>query len=173
MNLVSSSADSSGSVLAGLGIRSSTKKKIYIENIYFCSSAYKKSKKSNVTGVVVNSSAGLISINILQAVSSKYKMFWSSEVESEETSINGVSNVKNMNNMIAEKMNYINSNTSKTDNMEVIIKKIPVDLPKSVVKSVFSKFGKIISIKMQLIGLWQKTLVEYESSEVADLVTAK
>ncbi|KAG9302125.1 hypothetical protein G9A89_020559 [Geosiphon pyriformis] len=56
---------------------------------------------------------------------------------------------------------------------KVIVKEIPVDLPKSVIETVFSKFGKIISIKVQLIGLWQKALVEYESSEVADLVTAK
>ncbi|KAG9300322.1 hypothetical protein G9A89_011395 [Geosiphon pyriformis] len=58
-------------------------------------------------------------------------------------------------------------------NREVIVKKIPVDLPKSAVKSVFSKFGKIVLIKIQLIGLWQKALVKYKSSEIADLVVAK
>ncbi|KAG9298233.1 hypothetical protein G9A89_002721 [Geosiphon pyriformis] len=58
-------------------------------------------------------------------------------------------------------------------NWEVIIKKIPVDLPKVAVESVFSKFGKIVSIRIQLIGLWQKTQIEFESSEVANLVTFK
>ncbi|KAG9307278.1 hypothetical protein G9A89_017106 [Geosiphon pyriformis] len=56
---------------------------------------------------------------------------------------------------------------------EVIVKEIPVDLPKSAIEAVFSKFGKIISIKVQLIGLWQKALVEYELSEIADLVADK
>ncbi|KAG9299008.1 hypothetical protein G9A89_020321 [Geosiphon pyriformis] len=56
---------------------------------------------------------------------------------------------------------------------EVIVKKIPVDLPKSAVDSAFFKFGKIVLIKMQLIGLWQKALVEFESSEVASLVASK
>ncbi|KAG9294397.1 hypothetical protein G9A89_001902 [Geosiphon pyriformis] len=60
----------------------------------------------------------------------------------------------------------INSRT----NWEVIVKEIPVDLPKLAVKSVFFKFGKIVSIKMQFIGLWQKALVEFESADVADLV---
>ncbi|KAG9300521.1 hypothetical protein G9A89_002399 [Geosiphon pyriformis] len=56
---------------------------------------------------------------------------------------------------------------------EVIVKEIPVDLPKLAIETVFSRFGKIVSIKVQLIGLWQKALVEYESSEIADLVAAR
>ncbi|KAG9287365.1 hypothetical protein G9A89_023737 [Geosiphon pyriformis] len=56
---------------------------------------------------------------------------------------------------------------------EIIVKEIPINLPKLAIMAVFSKFGKIISIKMQLIGLWQKALVEYESSELTDLVTAR
>ncbi|KAG9305454.1 hypothetical protein G9A89_021172 [Geosiphon pyriformis] len=62
---------------------------------------------------------------------------------------------------------------SSHSDKEIIVKEILVDLPKSAVESVFSKFEKIISIKIQLIGLWQKALVEFESSEVADLVAAK
>ncbi|KAG9304125.1 hypothetical protein G9A89_019687 [Geosiphon pyriformis] len=70
----------------------------------------------------------------------------------------------------------VNNNLRRVNNhsdREVIIKEIPVDLLKSVVEAVFSKFGKIVSIKMQLIGLWQKALVEFEFLEVADLVTAR
>ncbi|KAG9291291.1 hypothetical protein G9A89_021793 [Geosiphon pyriformis] len=55
----------------------------------------------------------------------------------------------------------------------IIVKKIPVDLFKLAVESVFSKFGRVVSIKIQLIGLWQKALVEFESSEIADLVVAR
>ncbi|KAG9288541.1 hypothetical protein G9A89_006037 [Geosiphon pyriformis] len=58
-------------------------------------------------------------------------------------------------------------------NQEVIIKEIPVDLSKSAVESVFSKFGKIVSIKIQLIGLWQKALVEFKSPEIASSVASK
>ncbi|KAG9296440.1 hypothetical protein G9A89_015032 [Geosiphon pyriformis] len=58
-------------------------------------------------------------------------------------------------------------------NWEVIIKKIPVDLPKSAIVAVFSKFGAIKSVRMQLIGLWQKALVEFESVEVANQVASK
>ncbi|KAG9290048.1 hypothetical protein G9A89_010354 [Geosiphon pyriformis] len=56
---------------------------------------------------------------------------------------------------------------------EIIVKEIPVDLFKLAVEFVFFKFRKIVSIKIQLIGLWQKALVEFESSKIADLVAAK
>ncbi|KAG9303889.1 hypothetical protein G9A89_005799 [Geosiphon pyriformis] len=55
----------------------------------------------------------------------------------------------------------VNNNLRKSSvcsDWEVIVKKIPVDLFRLAVKSVFSKFGKVVSIKMQLIGLWQKAL---------------
>ncbi|KAG9286330.1 hypothetical protein G9A89_003832 [Geosiphon pyriformis] len=70
----------------------------------------------------------------------------------------------------------VNSDLKKANicsNQEVIIKEIPVDFTKLAVESVFSKFDKIVSIRIQLIGLWQKALIEFESSEVASLVTSK
>ncbi|KAG9304593.1 hypothetical protein G9A89_020157 [Geosiphon pyriformis] len=76
---------------------------------------------------------------------------------------------------VSEKI-LVNNNVKKANShsdWEVIIKEISVDLPRSAVESVFSKFGKIVSIKMQLIGLWQKALVEFKSSEVASLVASK
>ncbi|KAG9288596.1 hypothetical protein G9A89_006697 [Geosiphon pyriformis] len=42
--------------------------------------------------------------------------------------------------------------------VEIIIKKIPVDLSKLVIESALVKYEKIFSIKIQLIGLWQKAL---------------
>ncbi|KAG9296130.1 hypothetical protein G9A89_011983 [Geosiphon pyriformis] len=62
---------------------------------------------------------------------------------------------------------------NKLSDRVIVVKKILVDLPKLAVESVFFKFGRVVSIKMQLIGLWQKALVEFESSEIADLVAAK
>ncbi|KAG9285655.1 hypothetical protein G9A89_009295 [Geosiphon pyriformis] len=78
--------------------------------------------------------------------------------------------------MAISKKILVNDNLKKVNSRsdwEVIVKKIPVDLPKLAIEAVFSKFDKITSIKVQLIGLWQKTLVEYESSEIANLVAAK
>ncbi|KAG9290693.1 hypothetical protein G9A89_011656 [Geosiphon pyriformis] len=58
-------------------------------------------------------------------------------------------------------------------NWEIVVKKIPVNLPKLAVELVFSKFNEIVLIRMQLIGLWQKTLVEFKSAEIADMVVSK
>ncbi|KAG9299285.1 hypothetical protein G9A89_013933 [Geosiphon pyriformis] len=71
--------------------------------------------------------------------------------------------------LVNDDLRKINSHSDR----EVIVREIPVDLPKLAIEAVFSKFGKIVSIKVQLIGLWQKALVEYESSEMADLVAAR
>ncbi|KAG9307687.1 hypothetical protein G9A89_023252 [Geosiphon pyriformis] len=60
-----------------------------------------------------------------------------------------------------------------SENFEIVIKEILVDLPKLAIESALVKYGKIFSIKMQLIGLWQKALVEFKSSQVADLVVSK
>ncbi|KAG9296268.1 hypothetical protein G9A89_014860 [Geosiphon pyriformis] len=76
---------------------------------------------------------------------------------------------------ICEKI-FVNDEIRKVNSCsdwKVIIKKIPVDFSKLAVEFVFSKFEKIVSIKMQLIGLWQKALVKYESSEVASSVASK
>ncbi|KAG9300154.1 hypothetical protein G9A89_010564 [Geosiphon pyriformis] len=70
----------------------------------------------------------------------------------------------------------INANLKKIGmclDWKIIIKEILVDLPKLAIESVLVKFGKNFSIKMQLIDLWQKVLVEFESSQVADLVAFK
>ncbi|KAG9290555.1 hypothetical protein G9A89_020925 [Geosiphon pyriformis] len=77
--------------------------------------------------------------------------------------------------VICEKF-LVNNNVRKPSSCldwEIVVKKISVNLFKLVVESVFSKFSKIVSIKIQLIGLWQKALVNYESSEITNLVTAR
>ncbi|KAG9300609.1 hypothetical protein G9A89_005209 [Geosiphon pyriformis] len=40
----------------------------------------------------------------------------------------------------------------------IVIKEIPMDTPKEMIVAAISEFGKIESIKIQLIGLWQKTV---------------
>ncbi|KAG9296168.1 hypothetical protein G9A89_014760 [Geosiphon pyriformis] len=78
--------------------------------------------------------------------------------------------------MAISKKILVNNDVKKANScsdQEVIVKKIPVDLLRSAMESVFSKFGEIVFIKMQLIGFWQKTLVEFKSSEIASLVAFK
>ncbi|KAG9293721.1 hypothetical protein G9A89_019058 [Geosiphon pyriformis] len=225
------------------------KKKAQVDSVYSRSLSFKKPKKSEVSDTVVDSSTGPLSVEMLQATDIRCDRSWGSEMESEENSVSGLSDVQNLKNTITKKTSYVDSNASKMDDMiddttlrktktrtyvleqlpkasffvntsdndselvllapkfvgfnqlpsaelcvlekqnfkpvklftldvdhsdqEMIIKKIPVDLPKSAIESVFSKFGKVVSIKVQLIGLWQKVLVEFESSEIADLVTAR
>ncbi|KAG9289167.1 hypothetical protein G9A89_022476 [Geosiphon pyriformis] len=58
-------------------------------------------------------------------------------------------------------------------NQEIVVKEILVDLLKSAVELVFSKFGEIVSIRLQLVGLWQKALVEFKSAEIVGVVAFK
>ncbi|KAG9303579.1 hypothetical protein G9A89_018475 [Geosiphon pyriformis] len=93
------------------------------------------------------------------------------------SAVSGKTNVDKLAKLLALSENILVNNdlkkiTSCTD-QEIIIKEIPVDLSKSVIEAVFSKFGKIISIRMQLISLWQKAVVEFESAEIACLVAFK
>ncbi|KAG9291861.1 hypothetical protein G9A89_012146 [Geosiphon pyriformis] len=71
--------------------------------------------------------------------------------------------------VVNDDLRKVNSYSDK----EIIVKEILINLPKLAVESVFSKFEKIVSIKMQLISLWQKALVEFELSEIADLVATR
>ncbi|KAG9297793.1 hypothetical protein G9A89_005769 [Geosiphon pyriformis] len=88
-----------------------------IENVYFHGPLYKKLKNSGVTNSVMDLSTGFISINNLYTDSKKHKVFWSSKIENEKTSINEISDIKNMKNTIAKKMSYMNFNAFKTDNI--------------------------------------------------------
>ncbi|KAG9289859.1 hypothetical protein G9A89_015439 [Geosiphon pyriformis] len=285
INPVGSSAGGSASGLAGVGTCSGNKKKACVESVYAHGPSYKKVKKPDDFGVVVDSSAGSLPVNMLHGSIDDWKKSWGSEMDSEESSIGRTSDVENMKNTIVEETSYVNSDASGDDKLmgnampkglrtrmyvfdhlpkqpsfvdvsgtddvlelpsctfygsnqllpvalhdreiwnfisvksfaldielsavsgktvsdnlikaremaiskkilvnddlrkinshsdwEVIAKEIPVDLPKSAIEAVFFKFGKIISIKVQLIGLWQKVLVEYKSSEIADLVTVR
>ncbi|KAG9286438.1 hypothetical protein G9A89_014604 [Geosiphon pyriformis] len=70
----------------------------------------------------------------------------------------------------------VNTNLKKFighSNQTVVIKKIPVKILAKTVYAVLSEFGIINLIKIQLVELWQKTIVEFKQSNYADLVTAK
>ncbi|KAG9285350.1 hypothetical protein G9A89_010825 [Geosiphon pyriformis] len=271
MELVGFSAGGSNSVSARLETQSNNKKKVCIESIYSRGPLYKKSKISGNAGGIVNSLAGPIPDDVS----------WSSEMESKDANVAKVSDLENIDNMMAEETSYkssfnvmsdinnilellsskfqdsnqllsakscilkkrsfepvksfvldiellavsrknvseklilikkifyqvdgfggastsskfteiirssftselslnkakelaicekilVNNDVKKLgihSNQEIIVKEIPVDLSRSAIESVFAKFGKIVSIKMQLIGLWQKALVKFESPE--------
>ncbi|KAG9303953.1 hypothetical protein G9A89_005863 [Geosiphon pyriformis] len=55
----------------------------------------------------------------------------------------------------------------------VVLKEIPVGTSAEAVRAALSEFRIIKSIKMQLVGLWQKAVVEFEQSDHTDLVAAK
>ncbi|KAG9293531.1 hypothetical protein G9A89_005534 [Geosiphon pyriformis] len=62
--------------------------------------------------------------------------------------------------------------TSKS-NRAVVVKKIPVGTSAEAVRAALSEFEVIRAIKMQLIRLWQKVVVEFEQSDQADLIAAE
>ncbi|KAG9304118.1 hypothetical protein G9A89_006028 [Geosiphon pyriformis] len=70
----------------------------------------------------------------------------------------------------------VNSDLKKLgihSDLAIIIKKIPIDTPKKMIVAAVSEFGKMESIKIQLIGLWQKAVVEFAELEQAVSLAAK
>ncbi|KAG9295516.1 hypothetical protein G9A89_013545 [Geosiphon pyriformis] len=55
----------------------------------------------------------------------------------------------------------------------VIIKEIPMNTSKDMIIATVSKFGEIKSIKIQLIGMWQKAVVEFAELGQTDLLASK
>ncbi|KAG9297796.1 hypothetical protein G9A89_000101 [Geosiphon pyriformis] len=55
----------------------------------------------------------------------------------------------------------------------VVLKEILVGISAEAVHATLSEFGTIKSIKIQLVGLWQKAMIEFEHSDHANLVAAK
>ncbi|KAG9294403.1 hypothetical protein G9A89_001908 [Geosiphon pyriformis] len=70
----------------------------------------------------------------------------------------------------------VNTNLKKSSGQSdqaVVIKEIPIRTSAEAVRAALSEFGVIRMIKMQLIKLWQKAVVEFEQSDQADLVAAE
>ncbi|KAG9289136.1 hypothetical protein G9A89_022445 [Geosiphon pyriformis] len=62
----------------------------------------------------------------------------------------------------------VNSNLKRRgihSDWAVVIKEILIDMPKKMIVTAVSKFGEIKSIKIQLIGLWQKAVMEFAELE--------
>ncbi|KAG9285890.1 hypothetical protein G9A89_013315 [Geosiphon pyriformis] len=58
-------------------------------------------------------------------------------------------------------------------NQAIVLKEISVGTSIEAVCAAISEFGLIKSIKMQLVGLWQKAIIELEDQIQADLLAAK
>ncbi|KAG9290068.1 hypothetical protein G9A89_010374 [Geosiphon pyriformis] len=70
----------------------------------------------------------------------------------------------------------VNSNLKKSTghlDQTVVVKEILVETSAEAVCAVLSEFGIIKLIKIQLVELWQKAVVEFEQLDHADLVAAK
>ncbi|KAG9300290.1 hypothetical protein G9A89_011363 [Geosiphon pyriformis] len=69
----------------------------------------------------------------------------------------------------------VNSNLKKQEihsNWAVVIKKISMNTPKNIIIAALTEFGEIKSIKIQLIELWQKAVMEFaELDQVKQLAT--
>ncbi|KAG9302194.1 hypothetical protein G9A89_020628 [Geosiphon pyriformis] len=66
-----------------------------------------------------------------------------------------------------EKEIVVNTNFKKQgmhSDWAVVLKKIPMDTPKDMIIATVSEFGEIKSIRIQLIGMWQKAVVEFAKS---------
>ncbi|KAG9287077.1 hypothetical protein G9A89_023042 [Geosiphon pyriformis] len=70
----------------------------------------------------------------------------------------------------------VNSNLKRQgvhSDRAVVIKEILMDTPKKMIVTTVSEFGQVVSIQLQLIGLWQKAVVEFAESSQADLLVSK
>ncbi|KAG9290640.1 hypothetical protein G9A89_011603 [Geosiphon pyriformis] len=70
----------------------------------------------------------------------------------------------------------INSNLKKQkicSDQAVVIKEIPMDMPKDMIIAAVAEFGEIKSIHVQLVGLWQKTVVEFAKLKQAVQLASK
>ncbi|KAG9302417.1 hypothetical protein G9A89_011467 [Geosiphon pyriformis] len=58
-------------------------------------------------------------------------------------------------------------------NRAIVLKEIPVGTSLEAVRTAVAEFGIIKSIKMQLVGLWQKVIIELEDQDQADFLASK
>ncbi|KAG9294184.1 hypothetical protein G9A89_021543 [Geosiphon pyriformis] len=52
----------------------------------------------------------------------------------------------------------------------IVIKEIPMDTPKEMIIATVSKFGQVVSIRLQLIGLWQKAVADQLAAKWSFLI---
>ncbi|KAG9286511.1 hypothetical protein G9A89_014677 [Geosiphon pyriformis] len=116
MEPVDLSAGGSGSVLAGLEICLNAKKN-HLDTVYSCNASYKKTKKT-IASNMVDSFAGPLSLRDIGGVGVKSVVSWGSEIGSVTGSVNKLSDVKNMANMVAKETSYVK--LGENDDMDKI-----------------------------------------------------
>ncbi|KAG9303107.1 hypothetical protein G9A89_005065 [Geosiphon pyriformis] len=70
----------------------------------------------------------------------------------------------------------VNTNLKKSighSDQAVVLKKIPVGTPTEAVHAAVAEFGVVKSIKIQLLGLWQKAIIKFEEQNQTDLLVTK
>ncbi|KAG9291852.1 hypothetical protein G9A89_012137 [Geosiphon pyriformis] len=70
----------------------------------------------------------------------------------------------------------VNNNLRKQEfhsNQAIVIKKILMDMPRDMIVTTVSEFGQIKSIKIQLIRMWQKTMMEFAKLNQTNLLASK
>ncbi|KAG9300917.1 hypothetical protein G9A89_004975 [Geosiphon pyriformis] len=70
----------------------------------------------------------------------------------------------------------VNSNLKRQEirsDWAVVIKEILMDMPKDMIITTVSEFGEIKSIKIQLIGMWQKAVVEFAELRQTEQLASK
>ncbi|KAG9296006.1 hypothetical protein G9A89_011858 [Geosiphon pyriformis] len=172
-----------------------------------------KPKKSEASDTIVNSLAGPLSAEMLQATNIGHNRSWSSEMKSEESSISELSDMENLKNTVAEETSHVDSNASETDDMiddttsrktrmrTYVLRQLPKapsfmntsndDNKLMLLEPKFVGFNRLPSAELHVLKKWnfepvklfalnvelsavsRKTNMEFESSEIADLVAAK
>ncbi|KAG9286899.1 hypothetical protein G9A89_012449 [Geosiphon pyriformis] len=85
-------------------------------------------------------------------------------------------NIEIATSLAKEKGIDVNSNLKRQEirsDQTVVIEEISMDTPKNIIVVAVSKFGEIKSIKIQLIGMWQKTVMEFAELDQANLLASK
>ncbi|KAG9293947.1 hypothetical protein G9A89_019285 [Geosiphon pyriformis] len=75
-----------------------------------------------------------------------------------------------------EKGINVNSNLKKQgihSDRTVVVKEIPMNMPKEMIVTALAEFGEIKLIKIQLIGLWQKIVIEFAELDQTKQLAAK
>ncbi|KAG9305224.1 hypothetical protein G9A89_002379 [Geosiphon pyriformis] len=111
---IGSFVDGSGSILAGLRTHLNAKKN-RLNSVYSCGAFHKKPKKFVTDINVINSSVGPLSLKDVTGTDEKSAVSWSSEMDSEASSISGLLDVENMKNMVTKETSYVNFDNSVVD----------------------------------------------------------
>ncbi|KAG9294564.1 hypothetical protein G9A89_008675 [Geosiphon pyriformis] len=114
-----------------------------------------------------------LDINFL-AVEDKSVMTKTQFIRKKFSNIN--ENINKTASLTKENKIIVNTNLKKLgvhSDWTIVIKKIPIDTPKEIIVTAVTKFGEIKLIRIQLIGMWQKTMVEFAKSSQADQLASK